>query len=42
MGHPELQILAEVVNIEIQIAQEEYSTATGCKVLYTYNKGAQN
>ena len=37
LGHPELQILAEITGVQIWIALEAYNTTTGCKMLHRYN-----
>ena len=31
LGHPELQILAEITGVQIQISLEAYNTTTGFK-----------
>jgi hypothetical protein len=40
MGHPQIEYLAKIANIEIAIHSEEYDSPTGCKIVHTYNKDA--
>ena len=42
LGHPELQILAEITGVQIRIALEAYNTTTGCKMLHRYNTKEKN
>jgi hypothetical protein len=40
LGHPEIECLAKIANIEIAIHSKEYDSLTGCKMVHTYNKDA--
>jgi hypothetical protein len=40
LGHPEINCLARIANIEIIIHTEAYESATGCKIIYAYNPSA--
>jgi hypothetical protein len=40
LGHPEIECLARIANIEIAIHPEQYDSPTGCKMVHTYNKVA--
>jgi hypothetical protein len=40
LAHPEIDCLARISNLEIVVQPEEYESATGCKIMYTYNPSA--
>jgi hypothetical protein len=40
LGHPEIECLARITNIEIAIHPKQYELPTRCKMVHTYNKNA--
>jgi hypothetical protein len=38
LGHPQINCLARIANLEIVIHPEAYESATGCKIMYTVGK----